>query len=492
MGSLALVLAVVAVALPTSFMEVATALSDMFRHAYGNEVVLGSTVVSVLCLVIAISPIGSLRLGLPDEEPAFSRLVWFSMLFAAGMGAGLLYWGVAEPISHLLVLPPVPDDMAVMGEYRVAMVLTYMHWAFHPWGIYTAGALCIAYFSYRYKYGMLPSVPLRGVLPVNMLTHALFDVVDILAMFAVILGLSASLSAGVMQIESGLQWLLHPIVEQKMSYLLIVMLLAIVFLLSASTPLNQGIKVLSEMNMQLAIIFIGAILAIGPWDYIWYVLQTSIVDYVRYLPELSLNMLVAEDGNTQWSEIWTVNYLLAWIAWIPFVGIFIARISRGRTIREFVFGVMLAPSLFTILWFSILGGTALSVDAGADINLRAAVNQDTSQALFSLLGTREYALALGTVVVFLVFIFLVTSADSASYVLGMLASRGRSTPRVTSKVFWGCVVTLITIGTLFSGQGIHSVRALFSLGAIPMFVILMMQMACLVWALLFPRKGRSR
>lgn len=485
---LCLGLALGSLAYPVVFMNLAVDGSGWFKAAMGRWVVIASSLFALLCIGISLSPLGRIRLGRDDERPEFSTLAWWSMLFAAGMGAGLLYWGGAEPLSHLLKPPPLPTGMQADGIQRSAIVVSYLHWALHPWGIYTAGALCIAYFSFRKGHSMLSSSPLKATLPDHRVSRVLQGAIDVFAVLSIAFGLAAALSQGVMQIEAGLKTIgASPTGSRMTAYSLIVLVLATTYLLSSTTGLRKGIKWLSEINILVTILLALYVMAVGPFHQIMATLITGVEDYIRHLPELSFGLLEDAEGQTGWSETWTVTYFLSWIAWVPFVGVFIARISRGRTIREFVFAVLLIPSLFTFLWFAVFGGAAFYENTHGVAGLAQQASENVSDALFALFAAFPYERALSVAAIFLAFIFLVTSADSASYVLGMLTADGTRTPTISSRVFWGVVIALMTMGTLLSGKGVHSVRALFSLGAIPVLFIMILQMACLVWVL-----GRSR
>lgn len=485
---LAALLATFAMAMPQAFMDFTNGANAAFMAVAANGVVVASSLLLLFCLLVAVSPLGRIRLGMDDEKPEFSTLAWLAMLFAAGMGSGLLFWGVAEPMLHLNAPPPVDGAMAETGGARIAIVISYLHWALHPWGIYASGALCIAYFSFCKGFAMLPSSPFRAALPGrHPISHALADIIDVVCVIALLLGLAAAIALGTTQIASGTAWLGNPLEGGITSQLLIMLALVTVYLLSASTRLNKGIKILSQVNMVVVLMLAAALLFIGPAESIFSTLWRGTLDYLRFLPELSFTP-PSNDAGRGWLGIWTANYFLAWIAWVPFVGIFIARISRGRTIREFITGVVGVPTLFTLAWFAILGGTALHVQESGQMDLAAAVQANPSQALFSMLSLFPASWLLSFTAVFLVFIFLVTSADSASYVLAVMARQGKSHPTRRAKLFWGMALALLTTGTLFSESGVHAMRALFSFAGIAVIFILLGQMLCLTWGLL----GHSR
>lgn len=485
---IATAMSICAIMFPQDFMAIITRINKQFMETVAEGVVMVSSLLLLACVAIAISPWGRIRLGLHDDKPEFSTPTWLAMLFAAGMGAGLLYWGVAEPMYHLQNQPFFPSADTPNAP-RMAMMISNLHWGLHPWGIYCAGALCIAFFSFTKGFSMQPSSPFRAALPKHhRLSRTAADIIDVICVISLLLGLTASLTIGSSQVASGTQWLGNPIESTLVNNSLVLALIVITYLLSASTKLQQGIKRLSELNMILAFAMLIGLCLLAPIGPIWQTLWQSAADYFHYLPRLSFTAMEAP-GNPDWVHTWTANYLLSWIAWVPFVGIFVARISRGRTIREFVLGVVAAPSLFTLVWFAALGGTALDTQATGAADLLALIDAGkSSSALFAMLDTLPLANLLFALVVVLVFIFLVTSADSASYVLAMIAGGGNAHPSRNAKLFWGVALGLMVTGTLLSQSGVHAVRALFSFAGTAVFFILIGQMACLIWGL----TGHSR
>ncbi|MCH2548289.1 MAG: BCCT family transporter, partial [Alphaproteobacteria bacterium] len=356
---------------PEAFMETTQEMNHAFMMAAGHWVVIIGSLFMLSCFILAFSPLGRIRLGAPDSTPEFSTLSWLSMLFAAGMGSGLLFWGVAEPIMHFASPPPLNGAMETAGAARMALVITYLHWTLHPWGIYASGALCIAYFSFCKGHSLLPSAPFRAALPKRFrISQAAGDIVDVTCVISMLLGLSAAMAMGTMQIASGTIVLGNTATDGGMipTYLAIVGLLVAVYMLSASTSINKGIKRLSEINMLLVVLLAILIMFGTSVSQSISTLFQALIDFTRFLPELLFTPLGAEK-QPEWNETWTANYFLSWIAWVPFVGIFVARISRGRTIREFVMGVIIAPSLFSFLWFAVLGGASIDAQLGVTLDL---------------------------------------------------------------------------------------------------------------------------
>lgn len=423
---------------------------------------------------LAVSKSGRLKLGAPDEEPEFSTASWLAMLFAAGMGVGLLFWGVAEPMLHYIGPPTgVGSDPA---SARRAMVITNFHWGLHAWAIYGVGALVLAFFSFRRGGGYLPSEPIRlaysgsWVRPVGKLA-------DLLAVISVAFGVAGSIAMGVMQFHTGLSIVTDVPAQSVAVQMTILGVLFVAYMTSAATSLDKGIRILSSLNMALAIGLLLFVLFTGPTSDLLRGCVSALGDYISALPELSLNSYPYAE-KSGWLHGWTIVYFIWWIAWTPFVGIFIARISRGRTIREFVLGVIIAPTLFSIVWFSIFGGTGLQAEmAGADLS--RVVTEDVTGALYSLFETLPLSSVLAALSLVLVFVFLVTSVDSATYVLGMLTSKGSMDPPTSRKLGWGVSLAVLGGALTLSGN-IDVIRAMAISGAVPFVFILLLQVGALL------------
>jgi glycine betaine transporter len=293
---------------------------------------LSVTVFIVLCLFLAFSGWGSLKLGQPDEEPEFSTVSWVAMLFAAGMGAGLLFWGVAEPLSHFMSTPPGQVAMTPDAA-RWALVVTNLHWGVHAWGIYAMGALVLGYFGFRRGLPLLAGSPIRYVFP-GRFGKVFGGVADLIAVLAVVFGLAGSLGMGVVQINYGLGEVFGLDAESISLTLGVLAVLTGCYLISAATAIDKGIKLLSNLNTLIVVLLLVFVLLVGPTTFILSTFTTSLGDYLSNLVSLAFR-LHPFSGESHWTRVWNLTYLIWWIAWVPFVGIFIARISRGRTIRTF-------------------------------------------------------------------------------------------------------------------------------------------------------------
>ncbi len=427
----------------------------------------------VFALVLAFSRYGDLKLGGEDDEPEFSIGSWFAMLFAAGMGIGLVFWGVAEPISHYGT-PPPGIAARTPEAANAAMRYSFFHWGLHPWAVYSIVALSIAFFQFR-KGGSalvstavqaLPWAPLRRLGPV----------VNVLAVIATAFGVAASLGMGALQINSGLHALLGLPVGEAQQVGIIVVTTAL-FLVSAVSGVTKGIKWLSNVNLTLAALLALVVFVVGPTVVIIDAFTSTLGTYVSELVRMSLRMTPFRDST--WVGGWTIFYWAWWVSWSPFVGLFIARVSRGRSIREFILGTMLAPSLAAFVWFSVFGGTALHLEITQGVPVADAVRADVSTALFAMFKALPMTALLSGVATVLVLLFFITSGDSATLVLGMMSTGGEENPPARVKIAWGLLISGIAISLLLAG-GLEAVQTATIVFALP-FAVVIVLMAVALW-----------
>jgi glycine betaine transporter len=452
--------------LATSISKIAFLSVDWFFMAATTGSVL-------LCIGLALSKYGSVKLG--DQAPEFSTLSWLSMLFAAGMGTGLVFWGVAEPLTHYGGAPGI--EAHTPEAARQALTITALHWGLHAWAVYGLAALVLAYFGFRKKQPYLPSAPLkasftgRWVKPIGIGA-------DTLAVVAVAFGVAGSVAMGILQLSTGISLTSGGGAEGSLTMDVgILAVLVVCYMASASTGLEKGIKWLSNINMSIAVLLMVFLLLVGPTGSLLRSFVTLLGDYISSLVSMSLRLYPYQESRG-WVSGWTLTYFLWWIAWAPFVGVFIARISRGRTIREFVFGVLFAPTLFSLLWFAIFGGTGFFEEAESS-GLAAMVREDVTLALFALYERLPGTTVLTVTSLLLVFIFLVTSVDSATFVLGMMTSKGSLNPPANRKLAWGIVLGVMGGALMLSGE-VDVIRALAIVGAIPFTFILLLQASALL------------
>jgi glycine betaine transporter len=427
---------------------------------------------------LAFSRFGSVVLGDPSKEPEFSNLSWIAMLFSAGMGVGLLFWGGAEPLIHY-TQPPIGVPRSPEAG-SMAMVYTTLHWGFHGWGIYTICAVAVAYFGFRKRKKYLISSCIIELFDNLQAQYYVKAFADITSTLAVVFGLAASLGMGVLQLSSGLREVYGIELGGSFGLTLILVTITVLYLVSAGTGLKRGIKILSNVNVGVALFLMLFVFLAGPKLFTLKLFVDTIGRYLNELFVLSFQTNPMIDSYEKWMGDWTITYFTWWIAWAPFVGIFLARISRGRTIRELIVGSLVLPTMFTILWFAIFGGAALYLDMGGFHALATAVNSDVTTALFLLLKQFPFFMFTGTISLALLLTFLVTSADSATYVIAMMTTEGDLDPSFRIKLVWGVTMAVVTL-VLTLGGGIDAIKAAALTFAFPFtFVLILMVVSLLV------------
>ncbi len=483
------VFVVLAVALPERLGDTLTTLNDTVIGDLGWFYVLLVSAFIAFSLWVAYSPLGRVVLGKDDEEPEFGLKSWFAMLFAAGMGIGLVFWGVAEPLNHFASPPPGTADGEAAAA-RAAMDSTFLHWGLHAWGIYVVVGLSIAYAVHRKG----RPVSIRWALePIfgDRVKGTLGDVIDVIAIVGTLFGVATSLGFGVSQVGAGLAYL--GVVDESSTTLKVLLIVGIsaIAIVSVATGVDKGIKWLSNINMGMAAALLVVVAILGPTVFILGDFVQQIGSYLRNFFELSFRTMSfqGEEGRS-WLSGWTTFYWGWWMSWAPFVGVFIARISRGRTVREFVTGVLLVPTLVTFLWFSVLGGSAIYREMfgeGGLIGEDGAVSTDA--ALFQFLGGLPASGLLSVVAMILVIVFFVTSSDSGSFVVDMLASGGDPEPPVWSRIFWAVMegvvaATLLIAGAVTGGDGLSALQTMAILLALPFSLVMIGMMVATGKALL--------
>ena len=428
--------------------EVLGGLVDLGGWAF----VLAASGFVVFALYLAFSRFGTIPLGRDDEGPEFRTISWIAMMFSAGMGIGLIFYGVAEPLSHFTSPPPGTVAAGDPAALDVAMATTLFHWTLHPWAIYAVVGLAIAYSTFRKGRPQLISsafAPLLGELRTQ---GPLGRAIDILAIFATLFGSAASLGLGALQIGAGLE--INGIPAAGKPLLVgIIAVLTVAFVCSAVTGIAKGIQWLSNINMVLAGVLALVVFVGGPTVLILNLIPQAIGDYAGNLSEMAARTAASGgDATGEWLAGWTIFYWAWWISWTPFVGMFIARISRGRTIRQFVTGVILIPSAVSLVWFAIFGGAAIDQQRAVDpTGATGLASQSTEGQLFGLLATMPLGAVLSVLAMVLIAIFFVSGADAASVVMGTLSQRGSIHPSRWVVVFWGVVMGGIAIVMLLAG-----------------------------------------
>ena len=427
-------------------------------------------------VILSVSSLGNIKLGNDEEEPEFGFLSWLAMLFAAGMGVGLMFFGVAEPLTHYL-----SDITTGSAEHKQqeALLHTLFHWGIHAWAVYGTIALALAYFGFRYK---LPLALRSCFYPLlkERINGKLGDLIDIMALLATLFGVITTLGFGASQLGAGLHqlgWISENSFSLQVVVIAVVMSLAI---FSAISGVGKGVKILSELNLTLAFCLLIFVLVAGPTLYLLSAFSDNIGTYLSNLVQLSFKTYVYEKEHTGWFSGWTILYWAWWCSWAPFVGLFIARISKGRTIREFIFGVLVIPSMFGILWFTVFGNTAIWLNDGEAAGTLGQMISSPETLLFKFLDYLPLSGVTGLVSLVVISLFFITSADSGIYVLNNIASRDKSlvAPRWQA-VMWGILMSVVTIVLMQSG-GLANLQAMTLLVALP-FAMLMLLMCFSLW-----------
>lgn len=436
----------------------------------GWFLILAANMFILAAIYFAFSKFGKIRIGGTDAKPEFSTLAWFAMLLSAGMGIGLMFWSVGEPMYHYL--SPSPMFTGIKGgtpqAAQAAMGVTYFHWGLHPWAIYSIVGLGLAFFAYNRG---LPLTVRSIFYPIlgNRIYGFWGNVIDVLSVLATLVGLATSLGLGVQQVNAGLNFLFGIEISTTVQVILITVITAFATM-SVVSGLDGGVKRLSEGNMALAGIFMLLMLILGPTVMILGGFTQNLGYYLTKLPQLSLWTETFQE--TTWQGSWTVFYWAWWISWSPFVGMFIARISKGRTVKEFILSVMLIPTFLSFLWMSVFGGSALSLQASGVADIAGAVQADVSTAMFVMLEQFPFTHVLSIIAIILVTVFFITSSDSGSLVVDHLTSGGKLDSPIPQRVFWAVMEGLVA-AVLLIGGGLKTLQTASVTTGLPFAVILL-------------------
>ncbi|MGP4970757.1 BCCT family transporter [Psychrobacter aquimaris] len=435
----------------------------------------------LLCIYLAMSRYGDIRLGAQTETPQYSLFSWIGMLFSAGIGIGLVYWGTAEPLYHFMA-PPLGEAETIAAA-KQAMNITFLHWGLHAWALYAIVALSLAYFHFRR--GLPLSIrstlyPILGKKIYGPWGHA----VDILAVFGTMFGVVTSLGLGVMQINSGLERLFG-IPNNLTIQIALIVFVTILAAISVMMGLDKGIKRLSDINIGLTTILLGFMVILGPTLFIFDSFLENIGNYLSVVVPLGL-WGESYEGQENWQSAWTIFYWAWWVSWAPFVGVFIARISRGRTIREFVLGVLLIPMMILFFWFTTFGGVAVHMELLAAIDpalvspgLIEAVQADFGSAIFKLIESYPLAQPVTLMIVIMIVLWFVTSSDSASFVIDMLTAGGDTNPPKIQRLFWATTEGIIAAILLAAG-GLSALQAAAIVAGLPFALVVFAMMYALL------------
>lgn len=469
---------IVGVSLPDQLARGAEVALAFTTEHFGWLYLFATTGFLIFCLGVALSDYGHIRLGADGESPEFPYPAWLGMIFSAGMGVGLVFWGVAEPMTHYNEPPLMLAEGITPEAARLGMQYSLFHWGFHQWANFAVVGMAIAYVRFRQQRPGLISETFRGSLG-KRVDGGWGHAINVLAVVSTVFGVATTLGLGIIQINSGLGAVAG--VEFGIGpQLAILGGVAIVFLLCALMPLESGVRYVSDANMILAAVLLVFVIFAGPTDFITAAMTNAIGDYFGNV--IGMSLVMTPYTGEDWVERWTIFYWAWGLSWAPFVGSFIARISRGRTIREFVLGVIGMPVLLSVVWFSAFGGSALYFELFESAGIAAAVDEEISSGLFLMLESLPFAQVLGVLVLILIVLFVITSANSATFVLGMFTGKGVLTPKPWLRLSWGVTQVLVAAVLLMSG-GLAALQTMSIVAAFPFMVLMIFMAASLLKSL---------
>lgn len=454
---------------PSSLSNSASSALGWMINTFGWFYMLITAFFVLFIVILALSPFGNIKLGKQDDEPDFSWFSWVGMLFAAGIGVGFVFWGVAEPVLHYLN-PPVGFEPETASSAVAGLRYGVFHWAFHPWAIFSIVGLTLAYVQFRLNRPALISsafYPLLG----KRVNGWSGKTIDVLAVLATCTGVATTFGLSALQMSAGVSHLTS-IPNNIWTQIVIIAIVTVCFIFSSATGLDKGIKILSNINIVVAGLLLLFVLAFGPTIFILENFVTTLGGYVTNFLRMSLTLTPYSDS--EWLGANTIFFWAWHISWAPFMGLFIARISKGRTIREFIAGVLIAPSAIALLWFTTFGSTALHIEIYGSGGIGALVNSEVEIALFALLSELPFELITSPIAMFLIFIFFVTSADSATYVLASMTSRGTLNPSLNVKLIWGFLMAgTASVLLLSGGGGLDALQTASIIAALPFAIIML-------------------
>ncbi|MFI0472310.1 BCCT family transporter [Halomonas sp. HMF6819] len=435
---------------------------------------------------LAFSKYGKVRLGPQDSKPDYTFFSWISMLLAAGFGVGLVFYGMAEPMSHFIEPPYGDFEPETEAAARYAIQYSYFNWGIHQWAAFSVVGLIIAYFQFRKGQAGLVSSVLSSIVAKKPVLRPFVSWIDVFAVVATVMGVATSLGLGVLQMNGGLN-AVFGVPEGTLWQFIILAVMFCAYMLSTWSGLDKGIKRLSNLNLAICIGLMLYVLITGPTLAILETITLGIGDYIQNFIGMSLR--ISPHNPNTWASEWTIFYWAWVIAWSPFVGTFVARVSRGRTIKEYVFGVLIMPPLLACLWIGVFGGAALTMELNGDnIGLAAATQENITVALFEMYELMPFTSALSLVSILLIFIFLVTSADSASYIVAQMTDNGSINPPLYKRVTWGVLIAAICL-TLIAAGGLTGLQSAAVLAALPFTFILYLMVYVLVRELQADRRS---
>lgn len=464
-----LILVVMGAISPGRFEAVANKLFNFTTINFAWFYLLAVFVFILFLIWLAFGKYGKLKLGPADSKPEYSFFAWVGMLFSTGFGSSLVFWGVAEPMTHFFSTPFPGLEAQSEEAARVAMGYSFFNWGISQWAVFALVGLVIAYLQFRKDKNGLISTAIEPVVGKNRFTA---NTVNSLAVIATVMGVATSLGFGIMQMNGGLNSVFG-LSNSIWVQIGIAVAMLLVYLISSATGLKKGMKWLSTLNLTLCLALLLFVFIMGPTVFILESFVLGIGDYITNFVQYSLRM--TPYTGESWVTEWTVFYWAWAISWSPFVGAFVARVSRGRTIRQFIFGVTAVSPIIACLWIAVFGGTALFSDLNNGTMIAEAVDEDLAVALFETFGTLPLSTIMSLLAIFLIFTFLVTSADSATYILGSMTSKGSLNPALVTKIVWGLLITAIAIVLLLAG-GLEALQTAALTSALPFTIIIIILM----------------
>jgi glycine betaine transporter len=443
-------------------------------------IMLSVSLLLILSIWLAFSRYGKIKLGKDDDEPEFSTVSWLAMLFAAGMGVGLLFWGTAEPLSHFNLLRNYTDNFEAAEQ---ALFVTNFHWGLHAWAIYAVTGLVMAYFSFRRGFPNLVSAPMKAVFGQQLWTRSVGWLSDLLAIYAIAIGIGGSIAMGVFQIQSGVESIFGLSDSGLWLTVVIYAVLCLAYILPLMVDLSKGMATLSNTAMAIAGGLMIFVLLTGPTFFMMSGIVGSIGDYFfRVIPHGFKTYTFFDEEVTSWFQSWTLTFMVWWFAWAPFVGVFIARISKGRTIREYLLGVMLVPTFFSIFWFGVFGSAGFFEVLRLDAAILEVVKTNINDITFFVLRYLPLSTLTSVATVLAAFLFVVTSVVSASFVLSMFATNGDLNPPTKTKIIWGVILGVLGL-VMILANSIDAVKSIIGLAALPFIFIVLLIVMCFLKAL---------
>lgn len=465
-ASVILLLVVLGAFTTEAFKSVADTLFNFTTVNFGWFYLLVVFIIIIFLIGVSFSKYGGIRLGADTDRPEFPFFTWIGMLFSAGFGAGLVFWGVAEPMSHFFTTP-FDNEAQTTEAARIAMGYSFFHWGVSQWSVFAIVGLVIGFLQFRKKKPGLVSTALEPIVGSKPLVR---HSIDSFAVIATVMGIATSLGLGVLQMNGGLN-AVFGIGNSFGVQLIIIAVMFIAYTLSSSTGLHKGIAYLSNINLGLALVLMVFVFFAGPTVFILETFTLALGDYLTNFVQYSLRLTPYEGGS--WVREWTIFYWAWAIAWSPFVGAFVARVSRGRTIREFVLGVLVIPPAIACVWIAVFGGTALWYDLNKGAGIAEAVNADLTSALFQTFENLPLTGIMSVAAILLIFTFLVTSADSATYILASMTNYGSLNPPTFLKIVWGVLMSAIAAVLLFAG-GLEALQTASLISALPFTLLLLL------------------